>query len=169
MRILLVSSFVVPHAGGVEQFVQTVRELLVARGCEVRLLACRRAGEDATADVVVPARYLGPGGWPLPIAGWGTIRREVAGADAVVANVALQPLSVAAVALARRQGVPGLLVVHGSGQPRQHGSRAVRALRALFMRVVARPVMRRSVPVSVSIAGVEGAERAYGVRVRYLP
>ena len=42
MRILLVSSFVVPHAGGVEQFVQTVRELLAARDCEVRLLACRR-------------------------------------------------------------------------------------------------------------------------------
>jgi glycosyltransferase involved in cell wall biosynthesis len=169
MRILLVSSFVVPHAGGVEQFVQTVRELLQARGCEVRLLACRRAGEDATADAVVPARFLGPGGWPLPVAGRGTIRREVAGADAVVANVALQPLSVAAVALARRQGVPALLVVHGSGQPRRHGSRVVLALRAVFMRTVARPVMRRCRPVSVSVAGVEGAERAYGVPVRYLP
>src|SRR5829696_259561 len=169
MRILLVSSFVVPHAGGVEQFVQTVRELLEARGCEVRLLACRRPGEDATADAVVPARYLGPGGWPLPVAGWETIRREIAGADAVVANVALQPLSVMTVALARRQRVPRLLVVHGSGQPRLHGSRAVLALRALFMRAVARPVMRRCQPVSVSVAGVEGAERAYGVRVRYLP
>jgi glycosyltransferase involved in cell wall biosynthesis len=169
MRILLVSSFVVPHAGGVEQFVQTVRELLEGRGCEVRLLACRRPGEDMTADAVVPARYLGPGGWPFPVAGWGTIRREIAGADAVVANVALQPLSVAAVALAGRQRVPGLLVVHGSGQPRRHGSRAVRALRTLFMRAVARPVMRRCLPVSVSVAGVEGAERAYGVRVRYLP
>jgi glycosyltransferase involved in cell wall biosynthesis len=169
MRILLVSSFVVPHAGGVEQFVQTVRELLEARGCEVRLLACRRPGEDATADVVVPSRYLGPGGWPLPVAGWGTIRREVAGADAVVANVALQPLSVAAIAVARLQGVRRMLVVHGSGQPRRHGSRAVLALRALFIRTVARPAMRQCLPVSVSVAGVEGAERAYGVRVRYLP
>jgi glycosyltransferase involved in cell wall biosynthesis len=169
MRILLVSSFVVPHAGGVEQFVQTVREMLEARGCEVRLLACRRDGEDATADAVVPARYVGPGAWPLPVAGWRTIRREVAAADAVVANVALQPLSVAAVAIARLQGVPRLLVVHGSGQPRRHGSRAVLALRALFMRTVARPAIRQCLPVSVSVAGVEGAERAYGVPVRYLP
>ena len=169
MRILLVSSFVVPHAGGVEQFVQTVRELLEAQGCEVRVLACRRHGEDATADAVVPARYLGPGEWPLPVAGWRTIAREVAGADAVVANVAVQPLSVAAVAVARQQGVPRLLVVHGSGQPRRHGSRAVLALRALFMRAVARPAMRQCLPVSVSVAGVEGAERAYGVAVRYLP
>lgn len=169
MRILLVSSFVVPHAGGVEQFVQTVRELLEARGCEVRVLACRRAGEDASADAVVPARFLGPGGWPLPVAGWGTIRREIAGADAVVANVAVQPLPVAAVGLARLQGVPRLLVVHGSGQPRRHGSRAVLALRALFMRAVALPAMRLCLPVSVSVAGVEGAERAYGVGVRYLP
>ena len=169
MRILLVSSFVVPHAGGVEQFVQTVRELLEAQGCEVRVLACRRPGEDATADAVVPARYLGPGEWPLPVAGWRTIAREVAGADAVVANVAVQPLSVASVAIARQQGVPRLLVVHGSGQPRRHGSRKVLALRALFIRAVARPTMRRCLPVSVSIAGVEGAERAYGVGVRYLP
>jgi glycosyltransferase involved in cell wall biosynthesis len=169
MRILLVSSFVAPHAGGVEQFVQTVRDLLVEDGCEVRVLACRRPGEDGTADAVVPARYLGPGGWPLPVAGWGTIRREIARADAVVANVALQPLSVAAVALARRRGIPRLLVIHGSGQPRRHGSVPVRALRALFMRSVARPVMRRCLPVSVSVTGVEGAERAYGVRVRYLP
>ncbi len=169
MRILLVSSFVVPHAGGVEQFVQTVREILEERGCEVRLLACRRPGEDATADAVVPTRYLGPGEWPLPVAGWRTIAREVAGADAVVANVALQPLSVAAVAVARMHGVPRLLVVHGSGQPRRHGSRALRALRALFMRTVTRSAMRRCLPVSVSVAGVEGAERAYGVPVRYLP
>ncbi len=169
MRILLVSSFVVPHAGGVEQVVQTVRELLEAQGCEVRVLACRRRGEDATADAVVPARYLGPGDWPLPVAGWRTITREVAGADAVVATVAVQPLSVAAVAIARQQGVPRLLVVHGSGQPRQHGSRAVIALRALFMRAVARPTIRQCLPVSVSVAGVEGAERAYGVGVRYLP
>jgi glycosyltransferase involved in cell wall biosynthesis len=169
MRILLVSSFVAPHAGGVERFVQTVREMLEAQGCEVRVLACRRRGEDATADAVVPTRYLGPGDWPLPVAGWRTIAREVAGADAVVANVAVQPLSVAAVVAARRQRVPRLLVVHGSGQPRRHGSRAVLALRALFMRAVARPAMRRCLPVSVSVAGVDGAERAYGVAVRYLP
>jgi glycosyltransferase involved in cell wall biosynthesis len=169
MRVLLVSSYVVPHAGGVERFVQTVRELLEGQGCEVRVLACRRPGEDATADAVVPTRYLGPGEWPLPVAGWRTIVREVAGADAVVANVAVQPLSLAAVAAAHRRGLPRLLVVHGSGQPRRHGPRAAIALRALFMRAVGRPAMRRCTPVSVSVAGVEGAERAYGVAVRFLP
>jgi glycosyltransferase involved in cell wall biosynthesis len=169
MRILLVSSFVLPRAGGVEQFVGTIRRMLEGQGCEVRLLACRRPGEDTTADAVVRTRYLGAGAWPLPVAGWATIRREVAGADAVVANVAVQPLSVAAVASARAQGVPRLLVVHGSGQPRRHGSHAVRGLRSLFMSTAARLAMRQCVPVSVSLAGVEGAERAYGVPVRYLP
>jgi glycosyltransferase involved in cell wall biosynthesis len=169
MRILLVSSFVLPRAGGVEQFVGTVRQMLQEQGCEVRLLACRRRGEDATADAVVRTRYLGPGAWPLPVGDWATIRREVAGADAVVANVAMHPLSVAAVMCARAQRVARLLVVHGSGQPRRHGSPGVRGLRSLFMRTVARLAVRRCVPVSVSVAGVEGAERAYGVRVRYLP
>jgi glycosyltransferase involved in cell wall biosynthesis len=170
MRILLVSSFVLPHAGGVEQFVSTIRDLLEERGCEVRLLACQgRDGEDATADAVVRTRYLGPGAWPLPVGDWATIRREVAGADAVVANVALHPLSVAAVASARLQGVARLLVIHGSGQPRRHASPPVGALRSLFMRTAGRLAIRQCLPVSVSVGGVDGAERAYGVHVRYLP
>ena len=94
----------------------------------------------------------------------------MAGADAVVANVAVQPLSVAAVAAARRQRRAARCSwCTARDRPRRHGSRAVLALRALFMRAVARPAMRRCLPVSVSVAGVEGAERAYGVAVRYLP
>jgi hypothetical protein len=55
MHVLLVSSFVLPHAGGVEQFVATIRRMLEDRGHVVRLLACRLPGRDGTADAVVPA------------------------------------------------------------------------------------------------------------------
>lgn len=169
MRVLLVSSFVLPHAGGVEQFVTTTRELLEQRGCDVRVLACRRPGEDGTAHAVVPTRYLGAAGWPLPTGGWRTIWEEVGRADAVVANGSLHVLPAAAILAGRRRGLPGLFVIHGSGQAQRHVSHGFAAARAGFQHVVARTALRRSLPVSVSQVGVEGARRTYGVRAAYLP
>ncbi len=166
MRILLVSSFVLPHAGGVEQFVATIRELLSHQGCEVRVLACELPGLDGSADAVVPARHLGSTGWPVPTGGWATVWREVGRADAVIANVALQPLSVLAALTARRRGVPALLVVHGSGQGVRPGANP---LRAAFQRTLGVLAVRRSLPVSVSVTGVDGIRRAYGVGAAYLP
>ncbi len=170
VRILLVSSFVSPHAGGVERFTDTVRDLLTERGHAVRLLACRRPGEDRAADALVPARFVGAGDWPLPTGGARTLWREVGWADAVLASNALQPLSDLAVLAARRRGVPRLLVVHGSGQPRSGEGRplADRA-RSGFQRTLARAAVRRALVVSVSVAGLDGVRRAYGVRGAHLP
>jgi glycosyltransferase involved in cell wall biosynthesis len=169
MRVVLVSSFVLPHAGGVEQFVATTRELLEQHRCEVRVLSCRRPGEDDTADAVVPTRYVGPAGWPLPTGGWRTVWDEVGRADAIVANGSLHVLPAAAILAGRRRGVPGLFLIHGSGQAQGHASRGFAAVRSAFQRVVARTALRRSLPVSVSQVGVEGARRSYGVRAVYLP
>jgi hypothetical protein len=154
MRVLLVSSFVLPHAGGVEQFVAAIRELLEQRGCRVRVLACGRPGEDTTADVVLPARHLGAAGWPIPVGGWRTLWDAVGEADVVIANNALQPLSVAAVLAGRRRGVPRLMIIHSSGEAQPAGARGPAASRAVFQRVLARAAVRRSLPVSVSRAGV---------------
>jgi glycosyltransferase involved in cell wall biosynthesis len=169
MRVLLVASFVLPHAGGVEQFVASVRELLEREGAEVRVLACRPSAGASTADAVVPARYVGRSGWPLPVGGWRTLRRELEWADVVVANVALHALPVLSVLAARRRGRPALFVIHGSGQERDAGSFAFRVLRGAFLRVPARLAVRRSLPISVSQIGVGGVRRLYGVQARYLP
>ena len=170
MRVLVVASFVLPRAGGVEQFVASVRELLEREGADVRILACRPSAGASTADAVVPARYIGRSGWPLPVGGWRTLRRELEWADVVVANVALHALPVLSVLAARRRGVPALFVIHGSGQERDDaGSFAFRALRGAFLRAPARLAVRRSLPVSVSQIGVEGVRRLYGVQARYLP
>lgn len=169
MRILVVSSFVLPHAGGVEQFVAALRVLLAQRGCEVRVLACRRPGEDNTADVVVPTRFLGPAGWPLPTGGWATMWREAGRADAIVANNSVHALSAVAVLAGWLRRVPSLLVIHGSGQGVPPGARRIGAARAAFRRTLGRVAVRRSLAVSVSQVGVEGARRTYGVRAEYLP
>ena len=69
-RALIVSSFVLPQVGGVEQFVDVAARLLRGEGWRVRVLACRPRMGDAQADVTVPTRFLGAGGWPLPVGGW---------------------------------------------------------------------------------------------------
>jgi len=169
MRILLVSSFVLPHAGGVEQFVATVRRTFEEAGCEVRVLACRRPEEDTSADAVVPTRFVGDSGWPVPVGGWRVLWREVGRADAVIANAAIHVLPVLAVLAARRRGVPALLVVHGSGRPLPTGSAAFRGARRAFQRTLGRMAVRRALPVSVSWAGVQGVRARFGVRAEHLP
>jgi alpha-1,6-mannosyltransferase len=169
MRVLIVSSFVLPHAGGVEQFVATVRGMLEARGHAVRVLACRRPGEDGGADIRVASRFAGRGDWPVPVGGWRALWRAVAHADAVIANNATHVLSAAAVVAARRQGVPALLVVHGSGQAQSHRTGAARLARAAFARTLPRLALRRAMAVSVSGVGVAGIARTHGVDGAYLP
>ncbi|UGS34998.1 glycosyltransferase family 4 protein [Capillimicrobium parvum] len=169
MRVLIVSSFVLPHAGGVERFVATLRDVLAGRGHAVRVLACRRPGDDDTADVALPSRFLGPGGWPLPVGGWTRLWREVGRADAVIANNATHVVSDAAVVAARRQGVPALLVVHGSGQPQPHRTGLVSAARTAFGRTLPRLALRRSLPVSVSVIGVAGLRTTHGIAGAHLP
>jgi len=169
MRVLLVSSFVLPHSGGVEQFVDTVRRMLEGNGAAVRVLACRLPGGDDTADVVVPARYVGRSGWPLQTAGWRSVWREVRRADAVIANGARHVLPVISVLVARGQRKPALLILHGSGSGPYAGSLAFRGARGAFQRTLARLAVRVSLPVSVSRAGLAGARRLYGVEARYLP
>ena len=155
--------------GGVEHFVETARGILTERGCDVRVLACRRPGGDATADETVPARFLGASGWPLPVGGWRTLRREVQRADVVIGNNARHPLPVLAVLLARRHEKGAIFVVHGSGEGPQTGSRAFRLVRVAFQRTLARRAVRSTRPMSVSRAGVAPIRRSYGVEAGYLP
>jgi glycosyltransferase involved in cell wall biosynthesis len=167
--VLLVSSFVLPHSGGVEQFVETVRTVLTQRGCRVRVLACGLPGADDGADVVVPARHLGAAGWPLPVGGWRAVARELRRSDVVIANNARHVLPVVAVLAGRAARRRAVLVVHGSGAADDGGPRALRAARALFRRTLGRAAIRAGVPVSVSRAGVDGIRREYGADARYLP
>ena len=166
MRVLLVSSFVLPHVGGVEQFVATIRDLLEQPGCEVRVLACRRPGEDTTADAVVPTRFIGPIGWPLPIGGLRTLSRGVGRADAVVANEALHLADRAG----RARGAPPA----GSGAARhpwlgRRRRQRPRPARAAFERTLA-PGRDPAVAAGFGVrAGVEGIRRSHGFESAYLP
>ena len=169
-RTLLVSSFVLPHSGGVEQFVDTAATLLAERGWDVRVLACRPPAGPAAADVTLPTRYLPPGSWPVPVAGWRTLWREIGGADIVVANGArnLLPNLTAIVARLRRRKV--IFVLHGSGAPFTTSSFIYhRVLGSAFEWLVVRGALRLSLPISLSQAGVAGARRRYQVEAAHVP
>jgi glycosyltransferase involved in cell wall biosynthesis len=168
-RVLLISSFVKPHPGGVEEFVDTSRALLAERGLQTRVLACRWPGMDGSADAVVPTRFVGRSSWPLPIGGLRVLWREVSSADAVVANNARQLLPVIGVLVARARGRTAFLVVHGSGAGPYTGSSPSGAVRRLFEKTLGNLALRVSHPVSVSEAGIEGVRRLYGVKASYLP
>jgi glycosyltransferase involved in cell wall biosynthesis len=168
-RVLLISSFVRPHPGGVEEFVDSSRTLLEERGLQSRVLACRLPGLDTSADAVVPTRYVGKSSWPLPIGGWRTVWNEVAAADVVVANNARHLLPVVAVLVARARGRAALLVVHGSGAGPYTGSSTFGVFRGLFERTLGKLALRLAHPVSVSGAGVDGIRRLYGLQASYLP
>jgi glycosyltransferase involved in cell wall biosynthesis len=169
-RALIVSSFVLPRAGGVEQFVDIAATLLRDRGWDVRVLACRPPEGPAAADVTVPTRYLLRAGWPVPVAGWRALWREIGRADVVVVNGARNLLPNVSAFAARRRGRSVVFVLHGSGAPFTTSSWLYhRLLGSVFERLVVRAALRRSVPVSLSQAGVSGARRRYRVEAEHVP
>jgi glycosyltransferase involved in cell wall biosynthesis len=169
-RALLVSSFVLPRSGGIEQFVDIAARLLRGRGWRVRVLACRPPAGDAKADTTIPTRYLGGSGWPLPVGGLRTLWREVGEADVVVANGTRHLLPNVAAFAARLRGKRVVFVLHGSGASFATSSFFYhRLLGSLFERLFSRPALRRSHPVSLSRAGVVGCRSRYGVEATYVP
>jgi glycosyltransferase involved in cell wall biosynthesis len=169
-RALLVSSFVLPRNGGIEQFVDIAARLLLGQGWRVRVLACRPRDARAEADATVPTRYLRPGGWPLPVGGWRTLWREIGEADVVIANGTRHLLPNLAAFAARLRGKRVIFVLHGSGAPFSTSSLVYhRLLGSVFERLFSRPALRLSQPVSLSRAGVAGCRSRYGVDAAYLP
>src|SRR4029453_4237677 len=55
-RALLVSSFVLPRSGGIEQFVDIAARLLRGHGWRVRVLACRARGRGVGGRPPLPGR-----------------------------------------------------------------------------------------------------------------
>ena len=170
VRGLIVSSFVLPHAGGVEQFVDVATQHLRGEHWHVRVLACRPPTGEAQADATVPTRFIGTAGWPLPVGGWRVLWREVGGSDVVIVNGTRHLLPSVAALVARLRGKQVLFVLHGSGAPFSTSSFFYhRVLGRLFEQLLTRPALRVSHPVSLSRAGVGGARSRYGAVASYVP
>jgi glycosyltransferase involved in cell wall biosynthesis len=169
VRALIVSSFVLPHVGGVEQFVETAREVLRRSGWDVRVLACRLPGGETRADITVPTRFLRATEWPLPTGGWRELWSAVGQSDVVLVNGTRQLLPILAVACACARRRRCIVVLHGGETLAGDSFLYHRVLGSMFDLLLARPALRVSIPVAVSRSGVVGAQRTYGIEPRTIP
>jgi glycosyltransferase involved in cell wall biosynthesis len=88
----------------------------------------------------------------------------------VIVNGTRHLLPSIAALIARLHGKRAIFFLHGSGAPFSASSFLYhRVLGSLFERVVSRPALRASLPVSLSRAGVDGAGHRYGVSATYVP
>jgi glycosyltransferase involved in cell wall biosynthesis len=165
-RILVVSSFVEPSLGGVEQFVTWVQQTLRSQRYQVRVLA--GDGSGFRADAKIPMQWLTASRWPLPTGGWSILRDEIRNSDFVLINSHRHLLSVIAAVVAWQQHVPARLVIHRAGEIASQ-SRVHDSLGAIFDTVLTPIALRAAPPVSVSQIGVEYVERMWRCSCTFLP
>jgi len=118
MKIGLVSHYMPPHVGGVEQIAESLFSGYRRRGCEVRWIASRaprNAARREDSRIRVPCVNLIEDllGIPVPLwgfAGWAEVTRLAAWADALHVLECLYVSNLWAVNAARRQGKPVLLL-----------------------------------------------------------
>lgn len=164
-RVLIVSTFVLPHLGGVEMFVEWARSELERQGFVVRTLA--GAWPSAKAEVTIPVVPLFDGRWPLPRGGLWAAWREVGRADVVLANAHhyLLPLLVAGLAYIR--GCPVVFVLHGADDAMANTPQRLRLVRA-WNHFIARPLLGLTTPIALSGVGRVYAATEMGVVARQL-
>jgi D-inositol-3-phosphate glycosyltransferase len=173
VRILLVSSYFLPHVGGVERFVAVLAEGLADRGHEVTVLCCRTQRSPREENVGrfrivrVPAangaerRFGTPLPLPSPLAFSRAASRLVRSADVVHAQDALYPTTWVALAAARRHHVPSIVTQHVGFVRQQHV--ALDLIEKAAIRAVGPIIRRADRVVSYNPAVASWAARAWSL------
>ena len=158
MRILFVSHYALPHAGGIETVIDAVAGRLARRGHEVTHVASNalRPGEGPPRDDEVPYRLVrvraanlleARAGVPVPIFGPGLVaalRREVARCDVVHAHGFLYAGSAVAFALAgRSRAAPARVLTEHVGHV-AYDRRLLDRVQAAAIATVGRATARRA-------------------------
>ena len=167
-RVLIVSSFVRPRIGGVEQFAGWLEDRL-NETCDVRVLSC--AIPNMTSDVTVPCRLVSSSGWPLVLPTPSTLRTlsaEIRRADCVLIQNFAHPLCLWAAVVARWRKVRAFTIVH-TAQPPSYGSAAYRAIAGLYDATASRWTFRCAPPVAFSDSVVQFVRGRFGLVARRVP
>ncbi len=168
--VLIVSSYVLPHIGGVEQFVAVAAEDLRDDGWSVRIVSSSLPDNRVPqSDVALPTFHLLATHHPVPYRGWLKLWREVGRSSVVVANQYRNLLPVITVLMARLRGRPAIFVVHGgTGIPiperwwLSFGGR-------IFDQTLSRLAMRDAVITSLSDSGRKLVQKNWNRESRYVP
>lgn len=180
MRVLLVTANFRPSVGGIERFVEILAEGLAQRGHDVTVATCRTRGSPAIEQsgpvrIVrvrasdLPRERLGvPYPVPSPLGLVRALRELIAEADVVHANDALYLTTLAALALARRDGVPSVLTQHVSFTPQ--GNVVLDLLQHAAVRTIGRSSRLADAVTAYNPSVAESARRRWRLReVKVLP
>lgn len=138
MKILICSSYFLPHKGGVENYVYQTARRLVKKGHKVWVITSRLSGmkQKETIDGIkvrrMPAVDVLPDRLPVQIPRMNAIAEEIGKIDVIITHTRFYPLSLAGGTYAHLKGIPWLHVEHGTAQPYKNlifelGSRVVDA------------------------------------------
>ncbi len=126
MRYAIFSALYPPHLGGVELFTQNLAHHLAARGDDVRVITSALSPEDvgteideAGVEVVRLASHPLFGGRLPVMRASASVRAELEGLvewgpERLLVNTRFYPLSLAGAALGTREGIPTVVLDHGS-------------------------------------------------------
>jgi glycosyltransferase involved in cell wall biosynthesis len=169
-RALIVSSFVLPHVGGIEQFVALAAEDLRLAGWEVRLMASTALdGKPVAADIAIPTLHLFRSDYPLAYRGWLRVWKEVGAADLVIANQHRNLLPVVAVLMAAARRRAAVFVIHyGEGIP-SYKRPWLNLLGRVFDKTLGRAALKRSVVATLSGSARQLVRRNWRLDARYVP
>ncbi|HXG76750.1 MAG TPA: glycosyltransferase, partial [Gaiellaceae bacterium] len=180
MQILLVSANFRPSVGGVERFTEILAEGLAERGHLVTVVACRTGGaplEEERHGVRIlripaselPRARLGvPYPLPAPRACLRTLAPLVRKADVVHVQDVLYVTSLAALVLARRNGVRSVLTQHVAFVPQRR--RGLDAAQRVALATLGRAARLADVVASYNPTVAEWARVRWRLRdVRLLP
>jgi glycosyltransferase involved in cell wall biosynthesis len=153
VRVGLVSTYMPPHPGGIEQVASNTFEAYRRLGAEVRWVTSRipKALLPAEGPITrVPCCNAVEDrlGVPVPLWGWSAwraLRETCAWADVVHVVEALYLPSVMAIAVAELERKPAILCQNVGGIP--YESRALRVVQHLAWRTIGKAVIRRAATV----------------------
>lgn len=172
-RVLIVSPFGPPHGGGLETYVDWLRECISGAGHEVRLLSCDV--RDVDAEWITPAQDLLVGGgtsWPLVLPSRrtrATMREAVRWADLVLHQNCFWNLTSLAASAARRGGCAQRTIVHAAFATYPGAGVTTRVSADAYRLLAGQRQLRIAPPIAVSYASKAFVEAEYGVPCDRVP
>ncbi len=162
MKILIFSSYFLPHRGGVENYVHQTAKRLVKRGHKVWVVTARLPGLknsdriDGISVLRIPSVELLSDRLTLQLAPLSDVLKKIGKVEAIITNTRFYPLSFAAGLYAHRHNIPWLHIEHGTRQ--QYDNPILRASVRTIDAIFGRWIMRHARVAGVSKASCNFAK-----------
>ncbi len=169
MKIVVFSSYFLPHKGGVENYAYQTGKRLVKKGHKVFVVTSRLKGMKAeeTIDGIKVLRFAAieplPGRMAIPFAM--NALEKIGRPDVIVTHTRFYPLSVAGGMIAKSKGIPWLHVEHGTMQVK-YSNPLVDIGAKTFDATAGRWILRNAHVAGVSKAACRFVQK-FGAKPRY--